>query len=505
MTGEGIDGSPSCFLHIPKCAGSSIVAALRAALPPGSLAPAQFDSSVFCDFDDFDLMRPEARSQIAVSPTEVRSLARYRAVTGHFALPTLLRITDASSICTIVREPRARLLSLYTYWRTPELGAPWVPYDAPQYAMQSLSRFLSEPRLAPAVDNQICRMLLHGDARFPETGFAAESDIEAIAAEAIELLDQLGFVGVLELGDSAWQGVARLFRTTLNPIKANVTGELANPTAVGSHDGLLSAEALELIEQRNAADLLVYKHVLARAGLGIRERRRVTDDAFARQLVKLGDLVGHSAARAAAQTEAVQLLRSQLQERGRAQAEPGQPREHFDMGGRNVTQLEAELRRRDQDVARLGGWLDAVHSSASWRITAPLRAAKHELKLPPLKRASAIAHADQSLLSGRSVSEVWWFALILCTLIAAADVILSHIVLIALLAAGPFCALLTGRWARTAAVGGWSIALGVLLGVPDQIWDTRTQLVDLAAVAGVAVLSTCAATLIERRRQHQLQ
>jgi hypothetical protein len=83
--------------------------------------------------------------------------------------------------------------------------------------------------------------------------------------------------------------------------------------------------------------------------------------------------------------------------------------------------------------------------------------------------------------------------------------VLSHVILIALLAAGPFCGLLTGRWARTATAGIWAVALAVLLGIPDKIWDTRTQFVDLGAVAAVALLSTVAATLIERRRYQQIQ
>ena len=179
------DASPACFLHIPKAAGSSIHAALGAALPPGSLAPQRLDSSVFCNFEDFELLSREARRQVAANPCEVQSLGGYRAVSGHFSLTTLLQIADASSIATVLREPRARLLSLYMYWRTPDIGDFWAPYSATEHAQRPLSVFLSEPRLAPAVDNQVCRMLLHGDPRLPESGFAAQSDVPVIAADAI--------------------------------------------------------------------------------------------------------------------------------------------------------------------------------------------------------------------------------------------------------------------------------------------------------------------------------
>src|SRR5271156_2805263 len=121
--GPGRPGaSPKCFLHIPKSAGSSIHSALEAALPAGSLAPQRTDSWLFCGFNDFELLRPEARSLIAANLPEVQSLGRSRAVSGHFSLTTLLQIADQSSIATVLREPRARLLSLYTYWRTPGLN-----------------------------------------------------------------------------------------------------------------------------------------------------------------------------------------------------------------------------------------------------------------------------------------------------------------------------------------------------------------------------------------------
>jgi hypothetical protein len=155
------DASPTCFLHVPKSAGSSVLAALEAALPPGSLAPGRFDPTTFCDFGDFELLRPELRAALAVDPHEVGSLAQYRAISGHFSLATLLQVTDASSICTVLREPRARVLSLYMYWRTPGIGEEWEPYRAHEHARRPLAEFVKEPLLAPVIDNQVCRMLLH--------------------------------------------------------------------------------------------------------------------------------------------------------------------------------------------------------------------------------------------------------------------------------------------------------------------------------------------------------
>ncbi len=300
---------PKCFLHIPKSAGESIHSALYATLPPGSLAPRRLDSSVFCGFDDFARLRPDARRLIAANLDEVQALREYRAVSGHFSLPTLLRISDAPSIATVLREPRSRLLSLFMYWRIPGISDLLAPYRASEYAHRPLSEFLSTSLLAPAIDNQVCRMLLHGDRRLPPSAFAVQADIDSIARDAIERLDTLGFVGVLELGDDIWHGLGRMFGIKLEPLRLNMTEEVSViPVRLG--DELLTAEALDLLEQRNAADLLVYDHALARAGANTHERRRIARNAFAQQLVKFGDLVGHSAARAAEQAEMVAAMGS---------------------------------------------------------------------------------------------------------------------------------------------------------------------------------------------------
>ncbi len=164
------------------------------------------------------------------------------------------------------------------------------------------------------------------------------------------------------------------------------------------------------------------------------------------------------------------------------------------------SEAQAALSELEDRLQRQGAILEKAQSSMSWRVTAPLRMAKRGIRrLRPIRHGSAIPARNQSLLAGMSVSQVWWFALLLTSTIAATDAILTHVVLITLLAAGPFFGLLTGRWARTAVVGVWAVALAVLLGFPDRVWGTHIQVVDLGTVASVALLSTFAATLIERR------
>ncbi len=493
---------PKCFLHVPKSGGSSVHAALELALPPGSLAPRRFDSAFSGTAEDVALLRRETRDLIAFEPHEVRELGRYRAVSGHFALDTLLQVTDAGSVATVLREPRARLLSLYLYWRVPGIGDSWAPHKTPEHAHRPLQEFLAEPKLGPMIDNQVCRMLLYGDARL-RAGFVHPADIESLAADAIGRLDKLGLVGVLELGEAVWSGLGGMFGVTLQPNAFNATEDHGALIPIGPNERLLTAETLELLEQRNAADLLVYDYALVRAGLDAPERRLLTDSAFASQLVRLGDLIGRSAAQAAERVEQVKALQGEAEEeRGRRQAAVVQLEKETQARQKRIQHLEAEVARHEETVDRLRRWLAAVHASASWKLTTPLRAAKQVARrVQPTLRALRTG-SSKSLLGGWSVNQVWWFALALCAVIAATDAILSHVVLITVLTVGPLCGALTGRWARTASVGVWALMLAVPLGLADRVWDTLTQLVDVGTVTVVALLSTLAATVIERRGQH---
>jgi hypothetical protein len=108
---------PTCFLHVQKCGGQSLFSALEAALPPGSLAPRRVERANFCSFDRFESLGPEARSRVAIDDTEVLELASYRAVVGHFTLRTLKRLAPDDRIGTVLREPRARLVSYYAFLR----------------------------------------------------------------------------------------------------------------------------------------------------------------------------------------------------------------------------------------------------------------------------------------------------------------------------------------------------------------------------------------------------
>jgi hypothetical protein len=63
-----------------------------------------------------------------------------------------------------------------------------------------------------------------------------------------------------------------------------------------------------------------------------------------------------------------------------------------------------------------------------------------------------------------------------------------------------YCALLTARWPPTAAAAGFALGLGVVLGVPDQVFATATQYAFLAAVAAIGLVATISAAILQRQR-----
>lgn len=278
------------FLHVPKCAGSSITTALEAAFPPGARAPQCFDDATFGLDADYDALQPAMRAAVAVGEEELAALADYQLVCGHFTLTSLLGVTTAEHIATVLREPRARLLSLYAYWATEEF--PHVePYAPQKHAERPLGEFLAEPEIASAVDNQVCRLVLHGDARIPAAGFIADDDVASLAADAITALEQIGFVGIHELPDELWRGLSRAFGVTLQPVRSNVTADVPRAPRCPPYERSIDARAFGQLARRTQVDARIYRHFARRAPAVADAPGDFEDAAFARQLIAFGSLL----------------------------------------------------------------------------------------------------------------------------------------------------------------------------------------------------------------------
>jgi cation:H+ antiporter len=134
--------------------------------------------------------------------------------------------------------------------------------------------------------------------------------------------------------------------------------------------------------------------------------------------------------------------------------------------------------------------------------TLPLIQAAHQAGL--IRRGAASLDNTwrcQSLLPGWSIRRVWGLSLLLCVAIAVCDAASGpHLLLIGLLIAGPCGALLTARWAPTAAASCFALGLAVLVSIPDQIFATITQYAFLAALAVVSLTAVLGAAILQRQR-----
>jgi hypothetical protein len=308
---------------------------------------------------DPDAIDPIWRDKMVVGDDELHELSGFDLVMGHFSLPLLRRITAPSLISTVLREPRSRLLSLYTYWRLASEQPAWRGWSMADYAWRPLDDFLGGSVAAGETDNLVCRMLIGDDDRIPLHGFIASDDAPGVASRAIEALDSLGFVGVLELGESMWNGISAFFDVSLAPVEVNTTEDWRLASAASGTEFAITQQTLDLLETRSAADMIVYRHALAEAGYSPELTARIVDAAFANELTRLGNAIGTSASGLRKCVGEIEELRHRLHAR------------------------DAELRRAEEDLAQHRYWLGTVQGSASWRLTAPIRTAKRRLTSPP--------------------------------------------------------------------------------------------------------------------------
>lgn len=96
LTAPELGGMRIAFVHVEKCAGTTLHAMLAT----------QFDPAEVC---------PERHETLA--DWTGNELARFRLFSGHFDLAACAVIPGEVRVLTMLREPRARLLSLYRFWR----------------------------------------------------------------------------------------------------------------------------------------------------------------------------------------------------------------------------------------------------------------------------------------------------------------------------------------------------------------------------------------------------
>ncbi len=149
-------------IHVPKSGGSALRAALGQ-IPGCYTGPLYFDEAHF----GLTVLADAVPSPNRETITDVSDLAdvvsAHRVVIGHYAAKSLLG-AGCGSLALQVREPRARLLSLYTFWRSASDSdrASWGDWGSELMSRADLplGRFLSCPEVWPAVDNVVTRQTM---------------------------------------------------------------------------------------------------------------------------------------------------------------------------------------------------------------------------------------------------------------------------------------------------------------------------------------------------------
>ncbi|GJM19755.1 MAG: hypothetical protein DHS20C14_19680 [Phycisphaeraceae bacterium] len=175
---------PLFFLHIPKTAGTSLTALLEQRFHEREIMPRTFfgKNALYVTPDEAAARADEAR--------------QFRLIRGHFGGPIREKLFADRTSVTVLREPRARVVSLYNDWRTKSdenlAGAPPAERELAAAARElDLGKFLASGHAL------IGRLFENAQAR-QLAGFLWSSDA-ADGPAACEALDRFDVVGTTEL------------------------------------------------------------------------------------------------------------------------------------------------------------------------------------------------------------------------------------------------------------------------------------------------------------------
>jgi hypothetical protein len=248
---------PLVFMHIPKTAGIAVADALVQAVRPHHVFFG-FDASFFGPFTAFDTVADATRAYIHVSPASLPPDEKL--VRAHMSLGTLRAAYPNGQFLTVLREPTARVLSHYLFWRgfTDAQMQEWGGWaDIMRLAQGPLLTLLTDPRAACQIDNVATRLLLWPHPLIPDAGFITPEADARLLMEAQAALAGLDHVGVHE-DPHFWPALAAWLAHPIQPTRQNVTPPLPAGRTVDLQAELTPA-CREQLQARTRLDRVLWQ------------------------------------------------------------------------------------------------------------------------------------------------------------------------------------------------------------------------------------------------------
>ncbi len=253
----GLDQDRLVFVHIEKSGGTTLHEMLCSQFPPERICPERTDT---------------------LGDWSINELAAYGLFSGHFDLECCRSIPGRVRMLTMLREPKARLLSLYRFWKAhvphPErdfYDLVVLARECPVEAFFSHPRVIAHPSLRDGVTGQLTRT---EGAWELGPGHALIDDPAGMLEKAWEALLSMAGFGILERYEQSRSLLNRQLGLDMQPVPPRqVLSEMVRVSeemverppepmtprldalldAMTPIDRPLYARALALFEQRVAA------------------------------------------------------------------------------------------------------------------------------------------------------------------------------------------------------------------------------------------------------------
>jgi hypothetical protein len=206
-------GEPVTFLHFERTAGTTLATLLTEKFHPLQIATAPLPFDGQCA----DLAR----------------IDDHKLIWGHYDLPAFRRLNARRRIITLLREPTARILSLYYFWRSIDPSRLRMFDDGRVLLAQSLNLldFLHSDHqsLRDSIDNVYVRRLT-GLGGSGTSNDLLEQDPDLSLARAFAALEHVHFVGIVEHLSETLAGLKVALGTDLVSAPLRLNDSAGNPT-----------------------------------------------------------------------------------------------------------------------------------------------------------------------------------------------------------------------------------------------------------------------------------